>query len=55
MRRLLLLTTTVLIALTAMAQEKPITNRYAMKMTQNADGTYSLQQAKKYHGRNDYS
>ncbi len=36
------------IALTAMAQEKPITNRYAMKMTQNADGTYSLQQAKKY-------
>ena len=48
MRRLLLLTTTMLIALTAMAQEKPITNRYAMKMTQNADGTYSLQQAKKY-------
>ena len=38
----------MLIALTAMAQEKPITNRYAMKMTQNADGTYSLQQAKKY-------
>lgn len=36
------------IALTAMAQEKTITNRYAMKMTQNADGTYSLQQAKKY-------
>lgn len=36
------------IVLTAMAQEKPITNRYAMKMTQNADGTYSLQQAKKY-------
>ena len=36
------------IALTAIAQEKPITNRYAMKMTQNADGTYSLQQAKKY-------
>lgn len=48
MRRLLLLTTTMFIALTAMAQEKPITNRYAMKMTQNADGTYSLQQAKKY-------
>ena len=36
------------IALSAMAQEKTITNRYAMKMTQNADGTYSLQQAKKY-------
>lgn len=48
MRRLLLLTTTMFIALTAMAQEKTITNRYAMKMTQNADGTYSLQQAKKY-------
>lgn len=48
MRRLLLLTTMMLIVLTAMAQEKPITNRYAMKMTQNADGTYSLQQAKKY-------
>lgn len=48
MRRLLLLTTTMFIVLTAMAQEKPITNRYAMKMTQNADGTYSLQQAKKY-------
>ena len=48
MRRLLLLTTTMFIALTVMAQEKTITNRYAMKMTQNADGTYSLQQAKKY-------
>lgn len=48
MRRLLLLTTTMFIALTAMAQEKTITNRYAMKMMQNADGTYSLQQTKKY-------
>lgn len=48
MRRLLLLFTTMFIALTAMAQEKTITNRYAMKMTQNDDGTYTLQQAKKY-------
>lgn len=31
-----------------MAQDKQVTNRYAMKMTRNADGSYSLQQAKKY-------
>lgn len=38
------------LAITANAQDanKTITNRYAMKMTENADGTYSLQQAKKY-------
>lgn len=49
MKRLLFLLAAVVIALLPMqAQDKQITNRYAMKMTQNADGSYSLQQAKKY-------
>lgn len=49
MKRLLFLLAAVAITLLPMqAQDKQITNRYAMKMTQNADGSYSLQQAKKY-------
>lgn len=36
------------IPLTAAAQNKQATNRYAMKLDENADGTYSLQQQKKY-------
>lgn len=49
MKRLLFLLAAVVIALLPMsAQDKQVTNRYAMKMTQNADGSYSLQQAKKY-------
>ncbi|MCH5214757.1 MAG: alpha/beta hydrolase fold domain-containing protein [Muribaculaceae bacterium] len=39
----------LLAAATAGAQSNKVpTNRYAMKMDQNADGTYSLQQQKKY-------
>lgn len=37
-----------LLAVTASSAQKVPTNRYAMKMEQNADGTYSLQQQKKY-------
>lgn len=35
-------------AVCAPAQEKTVTNRYAMKMKQEADGSYSLINAKKY-------
>ena len=42
------MTAVALATLTVSAQQKQVTNRYAMKMTANADGTYSLQQAKKY-------
>lgn len=39
----------VLLGSPALAQSQKVpTNRYAMKMDQNADGTYSLQQQKKY-------
>lgn len=49
MKRIItLLSCTALMALAAWAQEPVVTNRYAMKMDKNADGTYSLQQAKKY-------
>lgn len=37
-----------LFAASVSAQEKTISNRYAMKMKQEADGTYSLLNAKKY-------
>ena len=32
----------------AFAQEKTLTNRYSMKLTQNDDGTYSLQKRERY-------
>ncbi|MBQ9203986.1 MAG: alpha/beta hydrolase [Prevotella sp.] len=48
-RTLLTLAAAVLFGgLAAQAQDKVITNRYAMKMTQKADGGYELLQAKKY-------
>ena len=47
MRKSFLTIIMLALAFTANAQQQ-ITNRYAMKMTQNEDGTYSLQQAKKY-------
>lgn len=45
----LLLAILALATLTASAQEPaPISNRYAMKLTQNADGTYALLKADRY-------
>lgn len=38
----------ILAAVPAIGQNKVPTNRYAMKMDENPDGTYSLQQQKKY-------
>ena len=43
-----MITATMLLALSAVAQDKVITNKYAMKMTDNGDGTYTFINAKKY-------
>lgn len=48
MRKLLMITATMFMALSAVAQDKVITNKYAMKMTDNGDGTYTFINAKKY-------
>ncbi len=49
MKRILPILLCLLLAnMPMLAQQKQITNRYAMKMNDNGDGTYSLQQAKKY-------
>ena len=47
MKSLKLLVIGLLVCTTAFAQSVP-TNRYAMKLQQNADGTYSLQKEKNY-------
>ncbi len=50
----LILTALAIMALplTLWAQTTQLTNRYAMKLTQNADGSYSLLQQKKYERNN---